>query len=87
MSAPSLDERRLALCVVRHARCNSGIGMDTYRIPDKPHPSEPDEMTPDTLPMDPEERPHDAGIGPDDPEEPPQKELDEPGTADRTPRP
>jgi hypothetical protein len=44
-------------------------------------------MTPDTLPMDPEERPHDAGIGPDDPEEPPQKELDEPGTADRTPRP
>ena len=44
-------------------------------------------MTPDTLPMDPEERPHDAGQGLDDPNEPPQKELDEPGTADRTPRP
>jgi hypothetical protein len=60
---------------------------DIYRIPREPHPGEPDELTPDTHPMDDIERPHDAGQGRDDPAEPAPKDLDEPGPADRTPRP
>jgi hypothetical protein len=44
-------------------------------------------MTPDTMPIDDIERPHDGGQGPDDPPEAPQKDLDEPGGADRSPRP
>lgn len=60
---------------------------DIFRIPRDPHPGEPDEMTPDTMPLDDIERPHDAGQGPDDPPETPEKDLDEPGGADRTPRP
>ncbi|HEY7464386.1 MAG TPA: hypothetical protein VH987_08120 [Candidatus Limnocylindria bacterium] len=60
---------------------------DIYRIPRDPHPGEPDEMTPDTMPLDDIERPHDGGQGLDDPPENPAKDLDEPGEADRTPRP
>jgi hypothetical protein len=60
---------------------------DLYRIPRDPHPGEPDELTPDTHPIDDLERPHDSGGGPDDPPEPPEKDLDEPGAADRSPRP
>jgi hypothetical protein len=44
-------------------------------------------MTPDTMPLDDIERPHDGGQGLDDPPENPAKDLDEPGEADRTPRP
>jgi hypothetical protein len=61
--------------------------MDLFKIPDKPHPDEPDELTPDTHPLDDIERPHDSGGGLDDPAEEPEKDLDEPGAADRTPRP
>ncbi len=69
---------------------------DMFNIPKDPHPNEPDELTPDTLPLDDIERPHDhadeggAGgrvdrgeVGGDSPA----KDLDEPGRADRTPRP
>ena len=60
---------------------------DLFRIPRDPHPGEPDEMTPDTHPMDDIERPHDGPQGDDDPPESPEKDLDEPGDADRSPRP
>lgn len=60
---------------------------DLFRIPDDPHPDEPDELTPDTHPIDDIERPHDGGRGADDPDDVPEKDLDEPGAADRTPRP
>lgn len=60
---------------------------DAFRIPKDPHPGEPDEMTPDTLPIDDIERRHDRGGGLDDPDDPAEKDLDEPGAADRTPRP
>jgi len=60
---------------------------DLYRIPRDPHPGEPDELTPDTHPIDDIERPHDSGGGDDDPPERPEKDLDEPGDADRSPRP
>jgi len=60
---------------------------DIFKIPRDPHPGEPDEMTPDTMPLDDIERPHDSGQGPDDPPDNPAKDLDEPGAADRTPRP
>jgi hypothetical protein len=65
---------------------------DAFKIPRDPHPGEPDELTPDTAPIDDLERPHDAG----DPDAPfgtdaggvtPAKDLDEPGSADRTERP
>ena len=60
--------------------------MDAFKVPRDPHEGEPDELTPDTLPIDDIERPHDA---PDeaDPTVPAEKDLDEPGMADRTPRP
>jgi hypothetical protein len=61
--------------------------MEGFKVPRDPHPGEPDEMTPDTLPIDDIERTHDGGAGPDDPNETPAKDLDEPGPADRTPRP
>ncbi|HSM38602.1 MAG TPA: hypothetical protein VK838_04650 [Candidatus Limnocylindrales bacterium] len=61
--------------------------MEGFKVPREPHPDEPDELTPDTLPLDDVERPHDGGQGPDDPDEPAAKDLDEPGPADRTPRP
>ncbi|HEX6139073.1 MAG TPA: hypothetical protein VF013_01255 [Candidatus Limnocylindria bacterium] len=61
--------------------------MEGFKVPKDPHPGEPDELTPDTLPIDDIERPHDSGGGPDDPPEPAAKDLDEPGAADRTPRP
>ena len=60
---------------------------DIFRIPDDPHPNEPDELTPDTHPIDEIERQHDGGRNPDEPPDPPAKDLDEPGSADRTPRP
>lgn len=67
-----------------------------FNIPKDPHPDEPDELTPDTLPLDDIERRHDgsveggAGGRVDRGEESGEnqaKDLDEPGTADRTPRP
>jgi hypothetical protein len=61
--------------------------MEGFKVPKDPHPGEPDELTPDTHPIDDIERPHDSGQGLDDPAEAPQKDLDEPGAADRTPRP
>ena len=68
---------------------------DMFNVPDKPHPDEPDELTPDTLPLDDIERTHDGGehggaggrLDRGDPAEDPEKDLDEPGQADRTPRP
>ena len=60
---------------------------DLFRIPRDPHPGEPDEMTPDTHPIDEVERPHDGQQGEDDPPDSPEKDLDEPGRADRSPRP
>ena len=33
---------------------------DIFRIPDDPHPNEPEELTPDTHPIDDIERQHDA---------------------------
>jgi hypothetical protein len=60
--------------------------MDAFKIPKDPHEDEPDELTPDTLPIDDIERPHD-GRDEDDPTTPAEKDLDEPGAADRTPRP
>lgn len=60
--------------------------MDAFKIPKDPHEDEPDELTPDTLPIDDIERPHDAPDE-DDPTVSAAKDLDEPGTADRTPRP
>ncbi len=69
---------------------------DPFNIPRSPHPGEPDELTPDTAPIDPIERRHDgsyeggAGGRVDEGEvegESPEKDLDEPGPADRTPRP
>lgn len=70
---------------------------DLFRIPREPHPGEPDELTPDTAPIDPIERPHDdsyeGGAGGrlretgEQEGESPEKDLDEPGPADRTPRP
>lgn len=60
---------------------------DAFRIPDEPHPGEPDELTPDTHPIDDIERPH-RDIGPAREEgDTPEKDLDEPGDADRSPRP
>lgn len=61
--------------------------MEGFKVPKDPHPGEPDELTPDTHPIDDIERPHDSGQGHDDPADSPQKDLDEPGAADRTPRP
>ena len=61
--------------------------MDAFKVPKDPHEDEPDELTPDTNPIDDIERPHDRGGNPDDAAESPAKDLDEPGTADRTPRP
>jgi hypothetical protein len=73
------------------------MGMnDLFYVPRDPHPDEPDELTPDTDPIDPIERPHDdsdeggAGGRLDSGEvegESRAKDLDEPGEADRTPRP
>lgn len=60
---------------------------DAFRIPIDPHPNEVDEQTPDTLPIDDIERPHDGSGGTDDVAERPEKDLDEPGGADRSPRP
>jgi hypothetical protein len=69
---------------------------DMCNAPKDPHPDEPDELTPDTLPLDDIERRHDgsteggAGGRVDSGEESGEssaKDLDEPGTADRTPRP
>ena len=60
--------------------------MDAFKIPKDPHEDEPDELTPDTLPIDDIERQHD-GRDEDDPTTPAEKDLDEPGAADRTPRP
>ncbi|HET6381463.1 MAG TPA: hypothetical protein VFH63_10610 [candidate division Zixibacteria bacterium] len=64
---------------------------DLFRIPRDPHPGEPDELTPDTHPIDEIERPPEAGRGDGNPDEaspdPANKNLDEPGPADRTPRP
>jgi hypothetical protein len=60
---------------------------DAFRIPMDPHPGEVDEQTPDTMPIDDIERPHDSGGGLDEPPEAAEKDLDEPGGADRTPRP
>ncbi len=66
------------------------MGMiDAFKVPDEPHEDEPDELTPDTLPIDDIERPHDGERDADAPDaaaEPAEKDLDEPG-ADRTPRP
>ncbi len=59
---------------------------DAFMVPKDPHPGEPDELTPDTHPIDDIERPHDASAL-EDPEETPEKDLDEPGAADRSPRP
>ncbi len=61
--------------------------MDAFKIPKDPHEDEPDELTPDTLPIDDIERPHDGRPDEDDPTASVEKDLDEPGTADRTPRP
>lgn len=61
--------------------------MEGFKVPRDPHPGEPDELTPDTLPLDDIERPHDGGKGPEEAPEEPAKDLDEPGPADRTPRP
>ena len=61
--------------------------MDAFKVPKDPHEGEPDELTPDTNPIDDIERPHDGGGSPDDASEPAAKDLDEPGPADRTPRP
>ena len=67
--------------------------MDAFKVPKDPHEGEPDELTPDTNPIDDIERPHQAETDPDAPiayergGEPPEKDLDEPGPADRTPRP
>ena len=68
---------------------------DMYNVPREPHPDEPDELTPDTLPLDDIERTHDGGgeggaggrVDSGDPSEDSEKDLDEPGDADRTPRP
>lgn len=65
---------------------------DAFKIPKDPHPGEPDEMTPDTAPIDDIERPQrggdpDAPYGTDTGAESDAKDLDEPGPADRTPRP
>lgn len=70
---------------------------ELFRVPREPHPGEPDELTPDTNPIDPIERPHDdsyeGGAGGyvresgEEEGESPEKDLDEPGSADRTPRP
>jgi len=67
--------------------------MDAFKIPKDPHEGEPDELTPDTNPIDDIERPHrgetdpDATIAAEQGAESPAKDLDEPGPADRTPRP
>ncbi len=61
--------------------------MEGFKVPRDPHAGEPDELTPDTLPIDDIERTHDGGQGADDPPDEPAKDLDEPGDADRTPRP
>jgi hypothetical protein len=67
---------------------------DMFNVPKDPHPGEPDELTPDTAPIDDIERPHQAhgtpdvnGWTEDQGTESPEKDLDEPGPADRTPRP
>jgi hypothetical protein len=60
--------------------------MDAFKIPKDPHEDEPDELTPDTLPIDDIERPHDSP-NEEDPDLGPEKDLDEPGAADRMPRP
>ncbi len=67
--------------------------MDAFKVPKDPHEGEPDELTPDTHPIDDIERPHQAETDPDAPiasergGDPPEKDLDEPGSADRMPRP
>lgn len=69
--------------------------MDAFKIPKDPHEGEPDELTPDTHPIDDIERRRAAETDPDarvnaeqtGGDEPPAKDLDEPGAADRTPRP
>ena len=61
--------------------------MEGFKVPRDPHPNEPDELTPDTLPIDDIERPHREAAGPDAPPEPSAKDLEEAGVADRTPRP
>ncbi|HEX2194690.1 MAG TPA: hypothetical protein VHK63_07030 [Candidatus Limnocylindria bacterium] len=61
--------------------------MEGFKVPKDPHPGEPDELSPDTHPLDDVERPHDAEAVREDPAESPEKDLDESGAADRTPRP
>ena len=61
--------------------------MEGFKVPRDPHPDEPDELTPDTLPIDDIERPHRKAEGPDAPPESSAKDLEEAGVADRTPRP
>ncbi len=62
---------------------------DMFNIPKDPHPGEPDELTPDTLPLDDIERPHEGGAGGrvESGDVSPEKDLDEAGEAHRTPRP
>lgn len=69
--------------------------LDAFKVPRDPHEGEPDELTPDTNPIDDIERPHGDEADPDarvtaartGQREPPAKDLDEPGAGDRTPRP